>query len=1589
MPNPWDKFPRLGGQDRRAPETDEWDDFPRLDGKAPAEPARKVARRPEARALGRAGVELAAGAVEAPGTIARVVTGTVAEKVASVATGIEALAPRATRTVSESELLSPGVRERLDATPPPSIDTTKIRTQRIREAGFDVGEKVAQPFERAAAKIRTAKSSELLRKVYNLDPDRPLKEKLTDSRWWREEFVESAGSAVAFLLPGVGASKIGRLAGLGRLQARNLGFGVASGLIFASETGSSTELRDELVSNGAPIETATLIASRGKLAYGAASALIERGILPAQFTSAGRGVGGWFMRLIAGGAGEVTEEEAQMLTFGLARYSVGLDPDLSVEKALETAIVSAIPGAGLRVASRGAPAIQPQARTEAPAKEPQVAPSRVREPSKPKPSRQGVPAQAPGIKVKALDRSTREFVEIKVASDKVTESLREERKTGVQLRLLVRCLSSASSLANCLRKSRLPSSIKTHLRQRARDGSALKAVKGYLAVVDGNIGALAQGRAPSVKPAAPVQVTKRPAPVAPAAPTVKPPQKTQFTTIPREFRGRRLYKWGNRLRLESATPKGTAIKVEGGRARKFIDERGLVRLETGNPRLLRAVKKISDEVWPVHERKGKFWPRTHYLVPKDALQLARKDVPDELGQSEVRELIDPGRPLAAVGATGQPTGEISPRSGGIRTRLRSASDLVGPETGTQAERDRAFRHIEDPEVRKRIKAARMGIDKTTLAGRLGEWWQGLVRGTQRGALQFLPRTEQFGQARSDLLKLTKARSIAQDRTFQLLSRTIKPLNSADYELFGLKVLLDDLSHETGQIPFGYESVEAVQSDKARVDSETEKNPQVTASIGYRTRMWAAVKTDYIDAMQAIGYRAGDRLKREDYFRHQVLHYMNLKSANTRGAGKRLEVPTARGFLKKRKGSQLDINANYLQAEWEVISQMIVDTHVATTIDSIRDRYDILDELQTNAKEQEGVEWQDIVPETHIAYAIRPGRTIYLAHSIQESLAQRLLEGTVAELGITAEDLRDTRAIGSEFRPLVIPKDLAQQLDALTPPPIESVFARAQAGLLRSWKAFRLLGPTSIIKYNLRNASEVEKVFTLNPSALQKVPRAIKELVPLFAGAEDVPIEAKGWAERGGTKSLIRVQEIGEVDKLKRFQRFLAQKERGPPGKVAVAPIKTWRGYWQLAGLGTDYREAILRYAAYLDYVEQMRASSDGLPRNFGASVPAEIKGIRDVRDRAYKLANDILGAYDDVSIVGQELRKRWYPFWSFQETNARAYFQGIKNIVASERLAGKAGSAIIAATGRKILIREVIRSPLRVVQLGRIGLLLYGAHAIFSSFNHIFFGDEEEELPPNVRSRPHIVLGRNKDGDVRYFSRLGTSGDFLEWFGLDQVSTDLSDLLSDRRTLREIAADAAANPANKIMQGASPFLKGPFELATKRQLFPDIRRPRPIRDRWEYIFRTYGLEQEYRALTGKPGDPYLGRRLSTLPAYTIEPNRAAYSEIQSLKSKFLKKLGKPRGFSEGGRTDALRNFRLAIRYEDEDAAQRYLAEYISMGGTPAGIKSSMKRMDPLGGLTKDEKSVFVLTLSEQDKELLRRAVRYYNEVLLGQGKSGE
>ena len=466
--------------------------------------------------------------------------------------------------------------------------------------------------------------------------------------------------------------------------------------------------------------------------------------------------------------------------------------------------------------------------------------------------------------------------------------------------------------------------------------------------------------------------------------------------------------------------------------------------------------------------------------------------------------------------------------------------------------------------------------------------------------------------------------------------------------------------------------------------------------------------------------------------------------------------------------------------------------------------------------------------------------------------------------------------------------------------------KALKNLTNAWKVWQLISPNRYIKYNLRNLTgDADHLLAGNPGAFKKVSQAIKELYDItFADRSTTPA-LKKWIELGGMQTLLQVQEISDVNQLKML-RHLGAGAKNKPNII--------NKYWSAARTTTDFREAILRYACFLDYYEQI-VEGEGTPKNYGASIPEEVNSIKDYWEKAFKLSNELLGAYDDISVAGQYIRERLIPFYSWMEVNATIYKRLVANAVRDDELMRKIGGR---AAGNKNLSRFM------VVRLGKAIFKIAAFTSLIQAINLIFFPELEEQLPRYARIRPHIILGKDKNGNIIYFSRIGALGDLLEWFGLDTLGPDVKDILNGRKTIKEQIEDMVMAPIDKVINSASPFAKLALEMATGVSVYPELRKPKSIRDRGEYLANSIGIADEYRFVFGKPQRP-IGDILKRKVVYLADPRESSYYEILDAKRQFRKNVlhEDTTGFWMNPRSNALYYYKMSLRYGDERAAVRY------------------------------------------------------------------
>lgn len=620
-----------------------------------------------------------------------------------------------------------------------------------------------------------------------------------------------------------------------------------------------------------------------------------------------------------------------------------------------------------------------------------------------------------------------------------------------------------------------------------------------------------------------------------------------------------------------------------------------------------------------------------------------------------------------------------------------------------------------------------------------------------------------------------------------------------------------------------------------------------------------------------------------------------------------------------------------------------------------------------------VTWEDLIPETHEAWQARKGNAFFWSHTLGEQAAQEILAANGEEIGVSAKELRRALTLAGKREQLVLPVEVVATVESLYPakdtrglrPLIE-----LHRKLYNAWKQWQLLSPTRFVKYNLRNLSgDADAVFVGNPHAFLKVPQAVSELWGYFYKHEFTG-ELKEWFKRGAFESTLQAQETGDIERLPQIRRLVGV----PQGFGGLL-----KRQWQRARIATNFRELILRYAANLDYLEQMQGSPEGRPRNFGASIEAEVMALKDVRDRAYKLSNDLLGAYDEISVAGQATRQHIIPFWSYQELNGRRYYRFFKNAARNDRITG--------SIGKKLAGTLIFRTPYYAYRAGATWLKILAFSAMMQAINLLLFPEEEKDLPKEVRSRPHIIYGRGADGEPKYMTRLTNLSDAMDWFGPEDWNPVVEDWLNGKTTALGAATEIVkGGPAQKLWQSIGPEFKLAQELVTGVTGYPDIRKPRLIRDRAQHLADSLALGDVYRHATGKPTRgilPDVGR----IFWYSTDPGQSAFFDLEDEKRRFLRGLGKEpwMGGSNTTASDALRNMKLALRYEDRNAFARYLEMYVASTPNPSAdaLIRSIRNMHPLAGLNKDEQAQFVAQLDPEGKELLRRATRYYEETFLG------
>lgn len=310
-----------------------------------------------------------------------------------------------------------------------------------------------------------------------------------------------------------------------------------------------------------------------------------------------------------------------------------------------------------------------------------------------------------------------------------------------------------------------------------------------------------------------------------------------------------------------------------------------------------------------------------------------------------------------------------------------------------------------PEVEERMRAAE-GIVSPTILERVSAAGKDLEHSFTRHFIELNSKESPTIAADVDILRqLEGGPEFAKKTAFDTINYITDGLDKPAARLLTRIIALHDLRRsiqeglykDADELPFGYESPEAVDDDLERYESMAEGDEAVKNAIEKRER-YAGELTQKLVDMELL---PPDVLKDPRYYHRQVMAIVNEKEAAYVGTGSQDARLHRKGFQKARHGGG-DFNLRYQEAEFEWMAQAHSLITMRESLDRLRAANDIKPGLEGQAK------WAN---------------TLAIYGGIENYNEVQRIKGEIAEIYSTGE-------IDSEARKQA--KALMQKLDELDP-----------------------------------------------------------------------------------------------------------------------------------------------------------------------------------------------------------------------------------------------------------------------------------------------------------------------------------------------------------------------------------------------------------------------------------------------------------------------------------------------------------------------------------------------------------------------------
>ena len=974
---------------------------------------------------------------------------------------------------------------------------------------------------------------------------------------------------------------------------------------------------------------------------------------------------------------------------------------------------------------------------------------------------------------------------------------------------------------------------------------------------------------------------------------------------------------------------------------------------------------------------------TQPTAPKEPVRTQAQRLDKELDQELERILSNPEN----IGYTPHKTDSEDPTTKymGEAVHERPSKDVLGfiangysatidssyadAKTTSQAGDDAVYKRMSDASNPDRLPKERRSDQFNRVMNTVRE---SFVKTFLRGSTPDLDWAD--ADLRFNIVRFRQLSRIASKRSVVRTSEIYSPIEDAKRELFDQARVLISLHEdiyihklypEGRELPFGIKDIEQFNRVYSSILQQVNdsKNIVVKKALARSYKHNKAMEEAYNKAAKEnLGLDTSALFSREHYLKHLVLDYYDELSNNPSFK------KSMSSLFKRRTGSSKDILTN---AE-------IADFLTFAALEREMLKMELLGTLKKYAKPIETDKTgQIIVPPGHKLFRAQDVG-LYIPENVMVHDSLEIQKAILEAKGIPKKSKEAqrilTRAIKASRNKLlwVVPENVANAiLKELIPAeqkhPVAQKLLRAPVSW---WKHMQIRAPHTALRYQIRNIAFDFEQNVMNLPGYKYLGRAMKELSHLVYKNEAVSPEIMEWLKQGGLFSHQTYQIVHEPS------RYGVLKTHNPDGtpRKSIDIVKDINKTYGLENFFT-YRENILRYMQYLYFSEHVKKYKGGpLPYYFG-SVKRYIDNLTTDQSKAFVLSEGLNQDYADVAPWVQWMSGHAMPFIKGRYANLVRTAREFNNaFIQDNEYVYRKGYDAIGKEG----LNKINYSLHMIMRVGKVIASLMAMTAMRHLWNETVMKEYKKDIPEGVRSGSYLIVG-HWDGRTHYIANYTGFLQNFELIGMGDLFNDIKRIANGEMEFKKWKNNMVESYSQELTS-LYPLTRTVFEAMYGKKAFPAMG---PIRDRWKHLFDNVGLGPMYDAAMNRPQQD--GRfKVTRLLLSSSMKNEGSYYELQSLKSEYMTTLGKPQpdfGINRSARSQSLYYFRQAVRLNDKDAAEIYLAKYVAAGGTSESISQSLRALHPLNGLTDSERKDFIKLLNDREKKTYDYGIKYYEDMV--------